>query len=97
MSFAQKRGCKSRDTVLLKDYALVVIYIVFLTSCLYYTLTVPKEYNMKCSRILLGKFHVVSGFPLHFMLYPGHLDRFFNSALRGISGDPASQFIQTLL
>ena len=99
---SKKRGCKSRDTVLLKDYALVVIYIVFLTSCLYYTLTVPKEidfprYNMKCSRILLGKFHVVSGFPLHFMLYPGHLDRFFNSALRGISGDPASQFIQTLL
>ena len=49
--------------------------------CVY---TVPKEidfprYNMKCSgknAILRGIFHVVSGFPLHFMLYHGNLDCF---------------------
>ena len=49
-----------------------------------YSYTVPKEidfprYNMKCSgknAILRGIFHVVSGFPLHFMLYHGNLDCF---------------------
>ena len=43
--------------------------------------TVPR-YNMKCSGeivILRGIFHVVSGFPLHFMLYCGNLDCFSNS------------------
>ena len=29
-----------------------------------------------------GIFHVVSGFPLHFMLYCGHLDCFSNSVFR---------------
>ena len=29
--------------------------------------------------ILRGKFHVVSGFPLHFILYRGNLDCFSNS------------------
>ena len=41
------------------------------------------RYTMKCSGenvILRGIFHVVSGFPLHFMLYPGKLDCFSNSA-----------------
>ena len=49
--------------------------------------TVPKEinfprYNMKCSGeniILRGIFHVVSCFPLHFMLYRGNLDCFSHS------------------
>ena len=38
---------------------------------------------MKCSGenlILRGIFHVVSGFPLHFMLYLGNFDYFSNSA-----------------
>ena len=53
--------------------------------------TVPKvpvidfpRYNMKCSgenEILRGIFHVVSGFPLHFMLYRGNLDYFLDSAI----------------
>ena len=37
---------------------------------------------MKCSGenlILRGNFPVVSGFPLHFMLYRGNLDCFYNS------------------
>ena len=46
--------------------------------------TVPKaidfpRYNMKCrweNVILRGIFHVVSRFPLHFMLYRGTLDYF---------------------
>ena len=50
--------------------------------------TVPNEinspwYNMKCSGenvILRGIFHVVSRFPLHFMLYRGNFDCFSNSA-----------------
>ena len=49
--------------------------------------TVPKEidfpwYNIKCrgeNVILHGIFNVVSGFPLHFMLYRGNLDCFSNS------------------
>ena len=49
--------------------------------------TVPKvndfsRYNRKCSGenlILRGIFHVVSRFPLHFMLYRGYLDCFSNS------------------
>ena len=44
--------------------------------------TVPKvidfpRYNMKCrgeNVILRGMLHVVSRFPLHFMLYRGNLD-----------------------
>ena len=39
------------------------------------------RYNMKCSRenvILRGIFNVVSGFPLHFMLYRENLDCFSN-------------------
>ena len=39
------------------------------------------RYNMKCSGenvILHGIVHVVSGFPLHFMLYRGNLDCFSN-------------------
>ena len=53
------------------------------------TYTVPKEidfprYNMKCrgeNVILHGKFHVVSCFPLHIMLYRGNLDYFSVSVL----------------
>ena len=49
--------------------------------------TVPKvidfpRYNMKCSGenvILRGIFHVVSCFPLHFMLYRGNFDYFSDS------------------
>ena len=49
--------------------------------------TAPKEINfpqcnMKCSEekvILRGIFHVVSCFPLHFMLYRGNLDYFSDS------------------
>ena len=49
--------------------------------------TVPKvidfpRYNMKCSgvnQILRGIFHGVSRFPLHFMLYRGNFDYFFDS------------------
>ena len=45
-----------------------------------YSFTVPKKidfprYNMKCSGenvILRGIFHVISCFPLHFMLYHGN-------------------------
>ena len=40
------------------------------------------RYNMKCSRenvILREIFHVVSGLPLHIMLYCGNLDGFSNS------------------
>ena len=52
---------------------------------IYYT--VPKiinfpRYNMKCSGenvILLGIVHVVSRFPLHFMLYRGNLECFSSS------------------
>ena len=51
--------------------------------------TVPKEihfprYNMKCSRdkgILGGIVHVVSCFPLHFMLYRGNFDYFSDSVV----------------
>ena len=51
--------------------------------------TVPKEidfprYNMKCSRenVILRKiFHVVSCFPLQFMLYRGNFDYFSDSAV----------------
>ena len=49
--------------------------------------TIPKvidfpRYYMKCSGenvILRGIVHVVSGFPLHFTLYRGNLDCFFNN------------------
>ena len=53
-----------------------------------YGYTVPKEidfprYNMKFSGenmiVLRGIFHVVSCFPLHFMLYRGHVVCFYNS------------------
>ena len=40
------------------------------------------QYNMKCfggNEIPRGIFHVVSGFPPHFMLYRGNLDYFFDS------------------
>ena len=48
---------------------------------------VPKEidfprYNMKCSWenvILRGIFHVVSSFPLHFILYRGNFDSLLDS------------------
>ena len=42
---------------------------------------------MKCSGvnvILHGKFHVVSCFPLHFMLYRGNMDYFSDSVCSGI-------------
>ena len=53
------------------------------------TCTVPKEmdfplYNMKCSGenvILRRKIHVVSCFPLHFILYGGNLGCFSNSVV----------------
>ena len=51
--------------------------------------TVPNvidfpRYSMKCSGenvTLCGIFHVVSRFPLHFMLYRGNLDCFSNRVL----------------
>ena len=65
--------------------------------------TVPKgidfpRYNMKCSGenvILSGIFYVVSGFPLHFMLYPGNLDCFSNSA-RSKAGRAISKKMVTI-
>ena len=56
-------------------------------SCRIVRCTVPKvidfpRYNMKCSGenvILRGIFHVVSRFPLLFMLYRGNLDCFSNN------------------
>ena len=62
--------------------------------------TVPKiidflRYNMKCiggSVILRGKFHVVSGFPLHFKLYLGNFDCFSNSVGGGhVTGSPINK------
>ena len=55
-----------------------------MTGCTRTVYTVPTEidfpqYNMKCSGenvIHRGIFHVVSCFPLHFMLYCGNLDNF---------------------
>ena len=41
-----------------------------------------SRYNMKWSgknEILRGKFHVVSPFPLHFMLFRGNFDYFLDS------------------
>ena len=56
----------------------------FVTASLY---TVPKvidfpRYNMKCSgenEILRGICPVVSGFPLHFLIYRGNVDYFLDS------------------
>ena len=67
----------------------IPLYLLYLLSALKYY-TVPKEinfpwYNMKCcgeNLILRGIFHVVSYFPLHFMLYRGNLDYFLHSVLR---------------
>ena len=45
-----------------------------------------QRYSMKCSGenvILRGIFHIVSGFPLHFMLYGGNLECFSNSVVFG--------------
>ena len=58
-------------------------------KCLTILYTVPKEihfprFNMKCSGdnlILRGIVHVVSCFPLHFMLYRGNLDYFSDSVV----------------
>ena len=55
--------------------------------------TVPNvidfpRYNMKCNgenKILRGTFHVVSCFPLHFMLYRGNLDYFLDRLFHIIS------------
>ena len=60
---------------------------VFTRLKMFFFNTVPKEfhfprYNMKCSGenlILREKVHVVSCFPLHFMLYRGNLDCFSDS------------------
>ena len=68
-----------------------------------YVYTVPKvidfpRYYMKCSAenvILREIFHVVSGFPLHFMLYPGNLDCFSNSA-RSKAGRAISKKMVTI-
>ena len=61
------------------------IYLGLVSACASYT--VPKvidfpRYDMKSSRenmILREIVHVVSGFPLQFMLYRGNLDCFSNS------------------
>ena len=53
--------------------------------------TVPKvidfpRYNMKCSgvnEILSGIFHVVSRFPLHFILFRGNFDYFLDNVEEG--------------
>ena len=42
--------------------------------------------------ILRGKFHVVSGFPLHFKLYLGNFDCFSNSVGGGhVTGSPINK------
>ena len=61
--------------------------ILLATQWRHSSYTVPKDinfprYNMKCSGenvILRGIVHVVSCFPLHFMLYHGNLDYFSDS------------------
>ena len=79
-----------------KDFIEFIIYfLIKRQNCLFSSeidllnyYTVPKvidfpRYNMKCSGenvILRGIFHVVSCFPLHFMLYSGNLDYFSDSA-----------------
>ena len=71
----------------------------FLKSTRVYT--VPKEidfprYNMKCSRenvILRGMLHVVSGFPLHFMLNRGNLDCFSNSVQKLTASSTLTHFL----
>ena len=64
-----------------------ILYSANLSEGWWWLCTVPKlidfpRYNMKCSgenAILRGIFHVVSCFPLHFMLYLGNLDYFSDS------------------
>ena len=59
---------------------------ITLECCTFARYTAPKEidfprYSMKCSGenvILRGIFHVLSRFSLHFMLYRGNLDCFYN-------------------
>ena len=59
-----------------------IVWAILRQAC-----TDPKEidfprFNMKCSGenvILRGIFQVVSGFPLHFMIYRENLDCFSNS------------------
>ena len=81
------KNCYKRivSLVYCTNKAILTTYcIVALTYILY---TVPKvidfpRYNMKCNEenvILRGIFQVVSGFPLHFMLYRGTLDCFSNT------------------
>ena len=61
--------------------------------------TVPKKiyfprYNMKCceENVILGRiFHVVSCFPLHFMLYCGNLDYVSDSV--GINNNNKKPYI----
>ena len=69
--------------------SILLFYGLYCGYTVYYT--VPKEigfprYNMKCSRenvILRGKFHVVSCFPLHFILYRRNLDYILDSVEGG--------------
>ena len=77
-----------------KNYDNNNFYMFFLFSCY----TVRKiidfpRYNMKCSGenvILHGIVHVVSGFPLHLMLYRGNLDCFSNK----VGGGELTPYIQ---
>ena len=74
---------RKRFSYLIKIYCTSPVYSIPYTYC-----TVPKvidfpRYKMKCCEenvILPGICHVVSHFPLLFMLYRGNLDCFSNSA-----------------
>ena len=51
-------------------------YLLFWACTVTKVIDFPR-YNMKCSRenlILCGLFHLVSRFPLHFLLYRGNMD-----------------------
>ena len=65
---------KNKDALLKKPKKLKFLFTVSKV------IDFPR-YNMKCSgenMIQRGIFHVVSGFPLRFMLYRGNLDCFSN-------------------
>ena len=77
-------GWEGGEVVRKRFSYLIKIYSTVLALCTVYVyiLYCPR-YKMKCCEenvILPGIFHVVSHFPLLFMLYRGNLDCFSNSA-----------------
>ena len=69
--FSTAKFCSTNPFLLESFFSSRVLYMKILTDF--------PRYIMKCSGenvILRGIFHVVTGFPLHFMLYRGNLDCF---------------------